>query len=140
MKIFVLLVIYCILNAKSFYYKSVNIDEVVSIYDGDTFRVNISSYPDVIGKNMPIRLSGIDTPEIRGKCEKEKKLAYKAREITVQTLRSSKKIELKNIQRGKYFRLIADVYVDDKSLSDILIQNKLAVPYFGGTKTKDWCE
>lgn len=140
MKIITLLLVVCILNAKSFYYKSVNIDEVVYIYDGDTFRVNISSYPDVIGKNMPIRLSGIDTPEIRGKCEKEKKLAFKAREITVQTLRSSKKIELKNIQRGKYFRLIADVYVDDKSLSDILIQNKLAVPYFGGTKNKNWCE
>lgn len=72
MKIITLLLVVCILNAKSFYYKSVNIDEVVYIYDGDTFRVNISSYPDVIGKNMPIRLSGIDTPEIRGKCEKEK--------------------------------------------------------------------
>ena len=122
-------------------FKNIIINDIVSIYDGDTFKVNINSYPPIIGKKMSIRLNGIDTPEIRGsKCKKEKQLAYKAKRLTVNTLRNAKVIELRNIQRGKYFRIVADVYVDDKSLADILISNKLAVSYDGGTKTKDWCK
>ncbi len=116
------------------------VDEITSIYDGDTFRINISSYPDIIGKNISIRINGIDTPEIRGKCEKEKDLARKSKQLTVSTLRNAKKIELRNIQKGKYFRIVADVYVDNKSLADIQIKNKLAIKYNGRTKIKNWCE
>ncbi|MBD3612534.1 MAG: thermonuclease family protein [Hydrogenovibrio crunogenus] len=76
---------------------------------------------------------------MRGKCQKEKELARQAKQITVQTLRSAKTIELRNIQRGKYFRLVADVYTDDKSLADELIKRKLAVPYDGGIKI-NWCK
>jgi endonuclease YncB( thermonuclease family) len=121
-------------------YGSVIVDEVTSIYDGDTFRVNIKDYPSIIGNKMSIRLNGVDTPEMRGKCTKEKKLARKAKQLTVKTLREAKKIELRNMQRGKYFRIIADVYADNKSLAKILIKKKLAVKYHGGTKVKDWCE
>ena len=122
-------------------YGNIIVNEVTSIYDGDTFKVNINSYPPIIGKKMSIRLNGIDTPEIRGsKCKKEKQLAYKAKRLTVNTLRNAKVIELRNIQRGKYFRIVADVYVDDKSLAKILIKNKLAVKYYGKTKIKNWCK
>lgn len=120
-------------------YGSVIVTKVTSIYDGDTFRVNIEGYPDIIGKRIPIRVNGVDTPELRSKCKKEKDLARLAKQFTVQTLRSAKVIELKNMQRGKYFRIVADVYTDGKSLSKELIDNNLAVPYFGGTKVKDWC-
>jgi len=44
------------------------------------------------------------------------------------------------MQKGKYFRIVADVYANNKSLADILIRNHLAVRYDGGTKIKDWCE
>ena len=63
-----------------------------------------------------------------------------AKQLIVSTLRGGKTIELRNIQRGKYFRIVADVYVDGFSLADVLIQNKLVVRYDGGTKVKDWCE
>ena len=102
-------------------YGNVIVDEVTSIYDGDTFRVNINSYPPIIGKKMSIRLNGVDTPEIKGKCTKEKTLARKAKQLTVSTLRGAKKVELRNMQKGKYFRIVADVYADNKSLADILI-------------------
>lgn len=39
---------------------SVVVDEVTSIYDGDTFRVNINAWPDIIGYRVPVRLNGID--------------------------------------------------------------------------------
>lgn len=115
------------------------VDQVVSIYDGDTFRVDIAGWPDVIGKRVPIRLNGVDTPEIRGKCEAEKKLARTAKMFTVEKLRSAKTIELKNIQRGKYFRIVADTYVDGISLGDLLIKNHLAKPYDGKSSRKSWC-
>ena len=126
-------------NAKE-NYNGIVIDEVTSIYDGDTFRANIRGYPSIVGERMPIRINGIDTPEMRGKCTKEKTLARKAKQFTVSRLRSAKVIELRNMQRGKYFRIVADVYVDDKSLADLLIQDNLAVRYDGGAKIKDWCK
>lgn len=50
---------------------------VDSIYDGDTFRVTIDQVHPLIGERIPIRLAKVDTPEIRGKCEKEKNLLRK---------------------------------------------------------------
>jgi endonuclease YncB( thermonuclease family) len=127
-------------SLKDIQYSNAIVKEVTSIYDGDTFRANIKGYPPIVGHRMAIRVKGIDTPEIRGKCKIEKVLARKAKQQTVLMLRGAKFIELKNISRGKYFRLVADVYVDNVSLAEILINSKLAVKYDGGRKTKDWCE
>ena len=49
------------------------IEEVTSIYDGDTFRANIKNYPKIVGYIMSIRINGIDTPEMKAKCTNEKK-------------------------------------------------------------------
>lgn len=138
--IFILIFLSSFLQAKNINYGTIKIDEVTSIYDGDTFTVNIKEYPPIIGNRIPIRVNGIDTPEMRGKCVKEKALAREAKQLTVSLLRAAKTIELKNIQRGKYFRIVADVYADNQNLAYILIKNKLAVKYDGGTKIKDWCK
>jgi micrococcal nuclease len=103
--------------------------EFVRNYDGDTITVNILDYPPIAGKNISVRIKGIDTPEIKGKSDKERQLAIKARDIVYFLLKNTKKIELRNMQRGKYFRIVADVYFDGKNLSDILIDKKFAVPY-----------
>ena len=42
-------------------------------YDGDTCYVIIKALPKKLEK-MSIRILGIDTPEIRGKCAEEKEL------------------------------------------------------------------
>ena len=112
--------------------------EITSIYDGDTFRANIKGFPAVIGEHMSIRINGIDTPELRGKCDKEKQLARLAKQFTVERLRAAKSVVLKNIKRGKYFRLIADVYIDGVSLGEQLIKYGHAVKYKGKTK-QAWC-
>ena len=126
------------LTAKDIKYDDAIISEVTSIYDGDTFRANIKGYPAIVGEHMSIRINCIDTPELRGKCDKEKQLARKAKQFTVEHLRSAKSITLKNIKRGKYFRLIADVYIDGVSLGEQLIKQGHAVKYIGKTK-KQWC-
>ena len=37
-------------------YGTVIVSRVISVYDGDTFRVDIDSLPPIVGKNIPIRL------------------------------------------------------------------------------------
>jgi micrococcal nuclease len=59
-------------SAKDKNFGNATILEVTSIYDGDTFRANIEDFPAVIGESMSIRINGVDTPELRGKCDKEK--------------------------------------------------------------------
>lgn len=121
-------------------YGSVVVSKAVSIYDGDTFKVNIEGYPAIVGEKMSVRVKGIDTPEIKGKCAKEKELAHKAKQIVVELMKKAKVVELRNMQRDKYFRIVSDVYIDGKNLSFLLIEKNLAVTYDGGTKTKNWCE
>jgi micrococcal nuclease len=120
-------------------YGSVTIAEVTSIYDGDTFIAKIPDYPPIIGQHIGIRINGVDTPEMRGKCEQEKVLARKAKQYTVTKLRNAKKIELRNMKRGKYFRIVADVYADGINIGDGLVKDGLAVVYNGGKKSKHWC-
>ena len=120
-------------------YGNATVKEVTSVYDADTFRVNIEGYPPIAGERIPVRILGVDAPELRGKCESEKVKARQAKQFTVHALRSAKTIELRNMQRGKYFRILADVYIDGKSLADSLIQAGHARVYDGG-KRSSWCK
>ncbi|MEW8494248.1 MAG: thermonuclease family protein [Candidatus Thiodiazotropha taylori] len=112
--------------------------DIISIYDADTFRVNIKDWPPLIGRSIPIRIMGFDAPEIRGRCDYERQAALLARQLTVDLLAQAKVIELRHLKRGKYFRLLSDVWVDDQRLADTLISSGLARPYNGGQR-QGWC-
>ena len=117
------------------------VEKVISVYDGDTFRADLASGHPLISKNIRIRLSGIDTPEIKGKCWKEKELAKRARDYLSYRLEMSDKVVLRNVKRGKYFRLVADVYLDGKSINEELLDKGLAHYYKEGRGRKlDWCD
>ena len=118
-------------------YGTVIVSKVISVYDGDTFRVDIESLPPIVGKNIPIRLNGVDTPEIQGKCQYERDLALKARDFVRNKLANAKEIKLTNLQRGKYFRVVANVLLDGVSLEQDLLENELAYMYGGGKSS--WC-
>ena len=120
-------------------YGTAIVSKVISVYDGDTFRVDIDLLPPIVGKNIPIRLNGVDTPEIRGKCEHEKDLAIKARDFVRNKLANAKEIKLNNLQRGKYFRVVANVMVDGVSLEQELLDKEFAYKYTGGKKSS-WCD
>ncbi len=111
---------------------------VVRVYDGDTFFVDIAGVPAVFGDDIGIRVRGIDTPEIRGKCEQEKRLAYIARDFVIELFENATVVDLVNVERGKYFRILASVMVDNVSLASLLLDRGLAVVYDGGTK-QSWC-
>ena len=118
-------------------YSDVSVSRIIKVIDGDTFRVDINELPDIIGKNIRIRILGIDTPEINGKCAFEKELAIKARDFVQILLDNADSVILKNLDRGNFFRLLAEVIVDGKNLGELLIAKDLAVRYQG--KKSTWC-
>lgn len=120
-------------------YDDAIVSRVHNVYDGDTITVDIYGYPSVVGSKIGVRVAGIDTPEIHGKCVAEKKLAVKAKSYVATVVGKGKSVVLKNVQRDKYFRLLADVYVDGISISELMISNGMARPYDGGTKSS-WCQ
>ena len=109
-------------------------------YDGDTVTFNLPRLHPIIGNKIAVRINGIDTPEIKGNCEKEKYNAQQAKNIVGDLLKDAERIDLKNLQRGKYFRLVADIYADGENLADILIDAGMAVKYDGGKKNVHWCD
>ena len=112
----------------------------VKNYDGDTITFNIPAIHSLIGKNISVRIKGIDTPEIRGATKCEKEMAEKAKKLVANMLIKAKNIELRHVKRGKYFRIIADIIVDGRSVGKELINSNLAYPYFGNTKKEiNWC-
>ena len=113
------------------------IAKLVRVYDGDTIYVDVETLPAIIGSEMPIRIRGVDTPEIRRpKCEKERELGFKAKAFVEERLQTASRIELLKMGRGKWFRIVADVVYDGKPIAPEVIQMGLGVVY--GVK-KDWC-
>jgi len=109
-------------------------------YDGDTCMISIPGVPPLFGDHIPVRLLGIDTPEIKGQCDQEKALAREARDFARNLLSEAKEVRLVQASRGdKYFRVLGRLVADGKDLSQSLLDAHLAVAYNGGTKTAKWC-
>jgi len=112
----------------------------VKNYDGDTVTFDIPSVHPLIGDEIMVRVKGIDTPEKRTRNDCEKRMAEIAQKEVESMMTNAKRIDLINTERGKYFRVIADIFIDGQSLADHLLKKKLAVRYQGGTKPDiDWC-
>ena len=117
---------------------NVVIKEIVSVYDADTFRASLRDWPEYLGADVGIRVRGVDAPEIRGKCKREKSQAKQARDYVRDLLAEARSVTLTNVETDKYFRLVADVYIDGENLSNTLIAKGLARTYDGG-KRAGWC-
>ena len=126
-------------------YGSATVSEVTSVLDGDTFRVEINDWPPVIGERIKIRLRGIQAPERRSRCDteaektREKALAADARIYLVGRLRGAESVELRHIERGSFFRIVADVYADGVDVGQEMLSRGLAIPYVEGKAGKAWC-
>lgn len=111
---------------------------VIKVYDADT--ITIASklpYNDSPMYRLSVRLNGIDTPEMKGKgVEEEEKNAAKLARDFVSNLALNKYVRLENIESEKYGRILADVYIGDVHLNDVLLKERYAVKYDGGTKIK----
>ena len=102
---------------------------VRKVYDGDTITVDIDLGFDVILKNQKIRLSKINTPEVRGKSREE---GIKVRNLVRDRI-SNKWVIIKTTKgkKGKYGRWLGTVYEHgvEESLNDWLLKEGHAVKY-----------
>ena len=106
--------------------------EVMRVVDGDTIYVRIPTVHPIIGYEIGIRVYGIDTRE------KDDGGAV-ATTLVTDLLKPGKYVTLRDLRRGKFFRMVADVIIDGDSLAYILIEKGLAYRYYGGTKRpKGW--
>ncbi|MBF0295594.1 MAG: thermonuclease family protein [Magnetococcales bacterium] len=108
-------------------------------YDGDTIRFDIPGVHPLLGENIPVRVRGVDAPEIRAQCPEEKERAMRAKAMVREQLSKATRITLIEVGRDKYFRIVARVVADGVDVGEMLIGAGLAVPYNGGTKTMGWC-
>lgn len=139
------------------------IGRIVNIIDGDSLNIILPVFNNYYKFN--IRLNGIDTCEIKSKIEDNKKKALKARISILNLLTNHNypetltKNDIKDIldkdvilvwveclNFDKYGRLLANVYqldylsmnkLKNTSLSEYLLQNKLAYEYTGKTKLSE---
>lgn len=93
-------------------YPDVKVSRLLRVIDGDTFASDINEHSAIAGKNISIRLRGINTPELRSKDSEERKSAILEKQRLSDLLTNALVIELRNIDRDKYFRIDADVYID----------------------------
>ena len=117
---------------------------VVRVVDGDTIDVDIDLGFGIVLKKKRLRFLGIDTPEKRTRNLAEKKLGLQAT-ARVQEL-CGEKVRFISQELDKYGRVLATPFAVDENgitgvnICDTLIEEGLAVPYFGGKKTKGWGE
>lgn len=102
---------------------------VVSVYDGDTIRINVDLGFGVEnkgndGKGMIVRLYGINAPELRGD---EKAEGFKSRDY-LRSLIQDKEVIIKTIkdETEKYGRYLGKIYLGDLYVNDDLVQKGYA--------------
>lgn len=103
--------------------------EVVKVVDGDTLDLNVDLGFTVFTK-IRIRLARIDAYEVRlykGTTEEEKAKGIEAREFVEQLAENAKSVVVNTTGRGKYGRWIAELIIDGKNLSDVLLAKGYAV-------------
>jgi endonuclease YncB( thermonuclease family) len=110
-----------------------NVNKVHNVYDGDTFRAYFGNNEH----HEPIRIKGVDTPEIKGACGAEKQMAIQARDFLRATLRNAKSIQLESPSRDKYQRVLARVIVDGNDLANMIVQGGHGRVWRG--KREKWC-
>ena len=112
--------------------------DVLTVTDGDTIGVRAHIWPGHYVE-VAIRLAGIDTPELRGKCDAERDLALKAK-TTLAGWLASGRVRLFDVTYDKYGgRAVARVETETgMDVASNLISSGLAHAYQGRTKP-GWC-
>ena len=111
---------------------------VLTVIDGDTILVRARIWLGQVVETR-VRLEGVDTPELTGECERERRLARKARDFILTRIGGGG-VVLSGIQYGKYAgRVVARVAAaDGGDFSEALLEAGIGRPYDGGRRWS-WC-
>ena len=112
--------------------------KILKVVDGDTIHITAPYLPIELGDKIGLRIRGIDTPEMRGKCLDEIQKAKDAKKYLV-SLVESKPYTIIIQGRDKYFRVLGDIKIGDEYVSNMMIEKGYARKYNGGTK-QTWCK
>ena len=113
---------------------------VIKVVDGDTVDVDIDLGFGICLKDERVRIMGIDTPESRTSDAVEKLFGTAAKNRLYSLLEKDAKLittEDKNGEdmKGKFGRILGDFRAaDGRLVTEIMIAEGHAVPYFGGSK------
>ena len=115
--------------------------KVLRVVDGDTVDVDIDLGFGIVLKDERVRIMGIDTPESRTR-DKVEKLFGLASKVRLKELIGGKSGPILKTQinkkgedmKGKFGRILGDFVVNDRMVTDILVEEGHAVAYFGGSK------
>jgi endonuclease YncB( thermonuclease family) len=132
------------MSTKLYHYGVVKYD----VYDGDTVKLILD-----LGFNLPygheskrtskwpaVRITGIDTPELRKRRQKE--AGYAVKKVVQRVLAQHDRLIVQSISLDKYAgRFIGDILMgaEEISLSEWLIEKGVARRYDGGTK-RPWSD
>jgi len=101
--------------------------KVVKVYDGDTITVDFDLGFGIILRGQKIRLSGINTPEVRGE---EKVEGIQSRDILrKRILNKTVTIKTSKDKKGKYGRWLGEIYFEAENINEWLISEGLATRY-----------
>lgn len=105
--------------------------KVVSVGDGDTLRVRNQQ-----GQTVTIRLACVDAPEL-----KQNPWGQQSKVRLQQLLPVGQSVQIRQIERDKYKRLVAEIFVNNRSVNLAMVQEGQAVVYRqylqGCNSTKD---
>ncbi|MBD2458778.1 thermonuclease family protein [Nostoc sp. FACHB-87] len=92
---------------------------VVSVGDGDTLRVRNQQ-----GQPVTIRLACVDAPEL-----KQNPWGQQSKARLQQLLPVNQSVQVRSIERDKYKRVVAEVFVNNGSVNLTMVQEGQAVVY-----------
>ncbi|MBD2471566.1 thermonuclease family protein [Nostoc sp. FACHB-145] len=92
---------------------------VVSVGDGDTLRVRNQQ-----GQPVTIRLGCIDAPEL-----KQNPWGQQSKARLQQLLKVGQSVQVRSIERDRYKRLVAEIFVNNRSVNLTMLQEGQAVVY-----------
>lgn len=100
---------------------------VIDVHDGDTIRVDIDLGFDVQFRNVPLRLMGINAPELNTEAGKASRDFLSTRlpdgtAVVIHTVKDKKE---------KYGRYLAVIFHEDQNLNDLLVTTGHALSWDG---------
>ncbi len=104
---------------------------VIKVIDGDTI-TGIYKFKDEFYKSN-FRIIGVDTPEIHSKIKEEKRAAINAKKYLEELLLDNI-VNVEFLDYDKYGRILINIFINNITVSSLLIAGGYAYEYTGGKK------
>jgi len=105
---------------------------ITNVVDGDTVDAEVD-LGFTVSVHVRFRLYGIDTPELNSKILEVREQAKQAKQFVVDRILNQDVI-IETFKTDKYGRWLAKIAIDGQEINQLLVDNDLAIPYYGGVR------